>query len=528
MNRHHIKKILSGSLLGSLLLVAGSCSDFLNEEPKKAITEEQMYSDPEYVESNLIDVYSRWRNYFTDRYAWEVWIGTDEIQSGAYQALKESGGLRGSMDAYNSLLTSDLSWVADQWTGKWLRIGEAAKMISALGPKADEDAFVAQLFGEASFIRGSMCMELTMMYGRIPILDIDRALELGYARQPLEDVWTYIIDDLSNAAKYLPETNNPGRATKYAANMMLGYAYMAAPVETGLRNFSAARDALAVIVNSGRFSLPPYYDLWDYNTPNTSESIFEWQFDNYTNQNKIEFQIGSRCADAISANQCYFAGYDHAVPTQWAYSDVEDGGIWEPGDVRKEESLRYDFTWNGEEPTYEKVSWEGIGDDHDELLPHIKKYEDFRTDLFSGMGLNNMWYSGKNIPWLRYANVLLLYAECLNELGSTGEAVQYVNQVRTRAWDGNLPANMAWNGGMSQSDFRDNILTERVRELFGERWRRFDLVRTGRFVELVKARNKWAARSGTIQEFNTIWPIPQSEIDQNDDISLEDQNEGYR
>ena len=105
--------------------------------------------------------------------------------------------------------------------------------------------------------------------------------------------------------------------------------------------------------------------------------------------------------------------------------------------------------------------------------------------------------------------------------------MEQVNKVRERAWDFDLPAEMRWSG-MSQDQFRTELMTERVRELFGERWRRFDLVRTGKFLEYVKERNKWAKRSGTIQEWNKVWPIPQAEIDQNDDIAPEDQNEGYR
>ena len=80
---------------------------------------------------------------------------------------------------------------------------------------------------------------------------------------------------------------------------------------------------------------------------------------------------------------------------------------------------------------------------------------------------------------------------------------------------------------MSKEAFRDAIMTERVRELFGERWRRFDLVRTGKFYEYVKERNKWAKRSGTIQPWHSVWPIPMTEIEQNDEISRADQNEGY-
>ena len=126
---------------------------------------------------------------------------------------------------------------------------------------------------------------------------------------------------------------------------------------------------------------------------------------------------------------------------------------------------------------------------------------------------------------LRYADVLLCYAECLNELGETGQANTIVNQVRARAWGGTLPNEMAWNYG--QDEVRTQIMNERIRELCFEGWRRMDLIRTGKFVELIKERNSWAKKSGTIKDFHMRSPIPDTEIKNNDDISEEDQNPGY-
>ena len=81
---------------------------------------------------------------------------------------------------------------------------------------------------------------------------------------------------------------------------------------------------------------------------------------------------------------------------------------------------------------------------------------------------------------------------------------------------------------MGKEEFRNNIMDERIRELIGENWRRFDLIRTGKFVEYVKERNKWAKRSGTISDFHMRYPIPNEEIEQNEDMSNDDQNPGYR
>ena len=162
------------------------------------------------------------------------------------------------------------------------------------------------------------------------------------------------------------------------------------------------------------------------------------------------------------------------------------------------------------------------------MKPHVKNYEDFRTDQHSGLGINNMCNSGKNITAIRYADVLLSYAECLSELGQTGQAVEKVNEVRNRAWGFSIPADKKWDAGMSQDVFRTKILDERIRELLGENWRRADLIRTGKFVEYIKERNKWAKRSDTIQDYNVSYPIPNEEIEQNPDMTQDDQNPGYR
>ena len=81
---------------------------------------------------------------------------------------------------------------------------------------------------------------------------------------------------------------------------------------------------------------------------------------------------------------------------------------------------------------------------------------------------------------------------------------------------------------MSKEEFRTQIMDERMRELFGEQWRRIDLVRTGNFEKLVKLRNEWSKRFATIHSYNTVLPIPLTEIQQNPDMKEADQNEGYK
>jgi hypothetical protein len=518
------RNITSLALVAGMTIFSASCSNFLDEKSVTRLDESQVYSDVNLVETSLKGIYANWKAIRTDEQGLIMMMGTDEIQQGALQM--KSDASKGGLDRYDGNLNSTMNHISNQWNIRWPVINEAARIIKGLSTgTVTPESREAKLLGEASFVRGFLDFQMAMYWGEIPIRDLDREGELGFRRQPLKDVWTFIIQDLQRAADNCPKTNDPGRATSGAAWAMLGKAYMSAPEVTGLRDFAKAAACFEKMM--GDYSLVPYKDLWDYTKPNTAEAILEFQFNPvYPNNNKIQFQIGSRAVQAFFGDGCYYSGYDKIVPTQYAYSTVANGGVWEDGDLRKEESIRYDFTYYGETPNLDPLKWEDLGNDHDELLPHVKKYEDFRTDKHAENKINNMWNSGKNIPVLRLADIKLCYAECLNELNRGGEAVNVVNEVRTRAWGGVLPEDKKWTA-MSQDAFRTAIMDERIRELFAEDWRRIDLIRTGKFVELVKARNKWTKQSGTIQNYHTVFPIPDTEMKLNGDITPADQNEGY-
>jgi len=528
-------KILTLTLI-SLIIVGVSCSDFLDVQPTGSLTEEQIFAKIENVEPLVLGLYTSYRGTKQGRNGLMTNLGLDESQQGNYQLL--SSGNQAGLDKFNGQLNPVSTQISSIWNSRWPVVTAAAKAVYALGLTTEDPEYAKQLLGEASFMRGLLMYELSMYWGEIPIIDIARTEELGLGRQPLKDVWEFIINDFQIATNSLPElySNEPQRATSGAAWAMLGRAYMSAPEESGLRDFAKAEASFRNILNKYQL-LSNYEDLFKFDNPNNAESIFELQFANvWPNNNMWQFDTGSRAADSWFSQGCSFSGYDFLVPTPFAYKTIGEGGIWEEGDDRKDASLRYDFTYYTNRyssdgsfkyvtPDLSKTQWTGT---KDELDPHIRKFEDFRTDVLSGLGLNNMWYSGKNFAIIRYADVVLLYAECLNELGQTSQAVTIINdQIRKRAWSGNLPADKRWSTGMSQGEFRYKIMDERIRELSFEGWRRSDLIRTGNFVKLVKERNRWANESGTIQEFHTRYPIPDTEIKTNEFFSPEDQNPGY-
>jgi hypothetical protein len=523
----NMKKIIVQILVAGVVLSSVSCKKFLTEDSKTKLDQSQVYSDVNLIETSLQGAYATWKNTRTDEQGTITMMGTDEIQQGAYQM--KSDAAKGGFDRYDLNLNSLSVQLTNQWTPRWKVVNEVARIVDGLeklSPKPGTRE--ANLLGEAYFVRGFVDYELAMYWGEIPIRDLSRESELGFRRQPLKDVWAFIISDLTKAATLCPATtaNSDGsRATIGAAWAILGKAYMSAPEATGLRDFAKAQNAFEQMMN--KYSLVPYKDLWDYTKDPRAEVIFTFQFNNQPNNNKVQFQIGSRAVQAFFGDKCYYSGYDKAVPTIHAYETVANGGVWEDGDLRRNESIRYDFTYYGQTPTLAPISWEDLGNDYDELKPHIKKYEDFRTDQHSGLGINNMWNCGKNIPVLRLSDIKLCYAECLNELNKTADANAVVNEVRARAWGGTLPADKRWVIA-SQDAFRTAMSDERIRELFSENWRRIDLIRTGKFVDRVKTYNKWAKESGTIQSYNTRWPIPDVEMKLNDQITPQDQNQGYR
>ncbi|SDJ88924.1 Starch-binding associating with outer membrane [Catalinimonas alkaloidigena] len=490
--------------LGLLALTA--CEDFLVEEPKTQLTEAQVYGSEENIRLLVSGLYTQWRNTKQDRGGFMFTLGTDEAKQGGQQVRENN--VQAALDKYNGALNASNTSLAEQWNKRWPVVAAAAKAVYY----ANTDDIKAQ----ASFIRATLNFELAMLWGPIPIIDLE---DMHEARQPLPAVFASIVRDLEFAVEHLPDTQTDKKIpTKSAAEALLGKVYLYAPEESGLRDYSKALSYFDRVIPKHAL-LPVYADLFNTTLDqNSSESIYAFQFENiWPDNNMAQHHAGSRAVADLD-NNTYFGGYDLILPTAYCYQNREDGGIWEPGDTRRDVSIRYDFTLpDGREPT---ITWTGM---QDELEPHIKKYEDERTQ-----GVQNFWYSGGNIYYLRLSDILLCKAECLNELGQTAAAVDLVNStVRTRAFGGMLPAEYTWPASMSTEEFRAQVLDERMRELCFEGWRRMDLIRTGKLVQLVGERNPWAQAEGALAAYHMRYPIPESEIKQNDQINEEDQNPGY-
>lgn len=530
-------KLLSIATLFAVSI--SSCSDFLDESPKTKIPTENLYKDVQTATLVIDGLYVSYNRGKAGRDGFTfTLLGTDEVKQGIVQMMDAS---QSGLDYYNGSLNGTSSQISAMWYKRWPAVNTAAEAIRGLELLAEKETKqdvldqINKLRASACFMRAMSMFEMTMYWGKIPVIDVtdlSQTLTIDRSRQPLDVVWKQIHDDLDFASKNLdPGKQTLGyRATQNAAIAMLGKLHMYAPVESGYRDFDKAigyfEQLKDVYKLESKYST--LFDEYGRCEFNSTESIFELDFTpNNITPAHWQWDMGSRTL-ANLGESCYIGGYDVALPTEFAYKMKADGGLWEDGDQRKAVNIRDNFTYAG--VSYTVPSWGA-----DELDPHIKKWEDRRLDKYTKDDLaveatngRSMFWSGKNYLFLRHADILLCYAECLNEVDRTQEAMDVVNNyVRKRAWGGTLPADKKWDG-LSKEQFRDEILNERMRELCFEGWRRMDLIRTGQFAKLIKERNKWAKESGTIKDTHMLWPIPEIEIKNNPFMSMDkDQNPGY-
>ena len=517
-----MKRIYIISILIGLLYGLSSCSDFLFEDPKTSMSTAQIFADIDNIQPYLNGIYFKYRDTRVNRKGFFLLLGTDEVQQGEYQVRTEAQ--QSGLDKYDGFYFPENNSIAQLWNVRWPVVTLSTMALSHLNDmekNASETDLpsIKSYIGQASFYRACALFELVQYWGELPIPDLQGEKVVLSGRKPLQTVYEMIESDFNKAAEYLPEkaSGDVRIPRTWAAKAMLAKMYMSALPESGFRDLGKAKVLLNSIITEGGFRLVNQYaDLWDGTKDASSEIIYAFYFNNvWPDTNELQWYAGSR---AVSGDpNCYMGGYDLGLPTKYCYEITDNGGIWEAGDLRKDESIRYNFFYNGKAP----APVAGFGED--QTSPHIKKYEDKRID-----GEKSFYNSGKNVYLVRYADVLLLYAECLNEENNTAEAVNLINNtIRSRAWGGNLPAELKWNTAMSQDEFRSKIMDERMRELCFEGWRRMDLIRTGNFVEKIKTHNRWAKESGTIQQFHERFPIPHVEIKQNTNITEGDQNPGY-
>lgn len=427
--------------------------------------------------------------------------------------------LQNSLDKF---FITDYNWffTADVYQDNYQGINRANQVITFVPNINMDDALKQRVIGEAKFLRGLYYFHLAILYGNVPMmLEPSKAGALP-TQATQAQVFAQIAKDLNEAIPALPATypsSELGRATKGAANALLAKVYMQQKM------WNEALTPLQWLAEGeGRnvYSLMPNYrDNFLVTTENNRESVFEWQFEeNQTETHDDDLQdpnqnYGTSLAQFIAPKP---VGFQDVEARRWIlnvfHQEKTTTGARDP---RLAVSFLYDST-DERGPAFTQLygqTWNNVGG--------LNKQGVFFRKFLNDHWKNNEGFRSKNNwRYIRYADVLLMYAEVLNELGRTGDAYQYVDRVRNRAGLANLPRTF------NKDQFRKQIEHERITELAGEGWRWHDLVRYGYLTTDAPA--ILVARDPSFANFKAprdlFLPIPQRDIDINPNLK---QNTGF-
>lgn len=383
-------------------------------------------------------------------------------------------------------------FIAGRWNNGYNAISRSNTVLEKIVSVDMDEQLKRRYTAEAKFLRAFVYFELVRTFGEIPLVtksltsDLDAAYD--YGRNAVEEVYAQIETDLSEASVDLPASYTGadiGRATAGAAKALLGKVYLTQ------RKFPQAATKLKEVIDMGIYDTVSYADAFDPTLKNGKEAVFEIQFAAGMGEGN---PWPNAFAPQNSGNAVInFGGGGNNRPTQ----DLIDA--YESGDIRKDFSLA---------TSYVNASGQTIQD------VYVRKYR-------FNPALNND--NANNIPVIRYADVLLMYAECLNEQGydASGDSFHYLNMIRKRA---GLAAKTAADIP-DQEAFRLAMEQERRLEFAFEGHRWYDLVRTERAIEVINSKAEDINLVAPITQNNLVFPIPQSQIDINKGKIT--QNTGY-
>ncbi|HEX8023745.1 RagB/SusD family nutrient uptake outer membrane protein [Mucilaginibacter sp.] len=475
-----VKKIIISSLsLITLMAVLPACKkSFVDLTPKGIIPVTTYYATEIDIKTALNGVYSSLRPIYNEQY------GFGEIPSDNTQTYGESEVLYGEEDKLTWTATSTNLQLA--YGRFYATIAFANIVLGHVGTPPMTQANRDLYTGQAKFLRALMYFNLVRMFGGVPLVLTEITSEkqaYSYNRATAAAVYAQIEKDLTEAAAVLPASytgTDIGRATSIAANGLLGKVYM-------FENKFTEAEAILATVSATAGTLIPYNQVFGLGNDNNKDIIFSVQYLGGGFSEGNTFARGFVPQPSGTTITTSVTGNSNNVGTADLYN------AFEPGDSRLATSIGI---YNAGTLTYY----------------YAKKF--IYSSVVGVSEGDNDW------PVLRYGDVILLYAEALNENGKTEQALTQLNLVRARA-------TLAPKLGLNQADARTAIRNERRVELCFEAERWFDLVRWNTFIPVMTAFKAKGSINGTIGNIVStlnLYPIPLREIQLNPNLT---QNPGY-
>jgi hypothetical protein len=502
-----------------MFLGAISCSEDFTNNPREDVQDiTTFFLEEENVEQAVIGVYDLMQyNYSRDWHsAFFVKLLPGDDSNAAGGNSNDQPQLQ-DIDDYANVATSNPS-IESVWNLFYRTIAMSNLIIENLADSnvSNKDRAIA----EAKFFRAWCYFELTTMFGDIPLrLTVPKgAQDFGLKKSTRAEVYTAIEADLNEAITNLPEKSgiaDPFRVSKGTAQAVMG------KVLVFQEKYTEAIPFFQSVINNPSHDLEPNAgDVWSVNNEFGVESLLEIGFISTTgrdwgniawggrNESNLHIQLMGPRGDGIFGVDPVglLNGWGFNLPTSKLANAFDAAGDTE----RKGATLMTEAELIAAGGSVDASAATGgvIWDYEGAIrLKYATKAEDTSDD-----GVRELNYS-TNFRLLRYAEVLLLAAEAYNMSGNDPQARIELNKVRNRAGLADIPTTT------SGTDLLDAIVNEKFLELAHEGQRFWDLVRWGR------AATELAGTGYTTK--NNLYPIPQTEIDKNSELTAADQNPGY-
>lgn len=468
-------------------VVVLSCEDFLDKPPQGELTQSNFPTSASDALLATNAVYNTLRNSNYNEGLFPILdIMSDDAHKGSNP--DDQAASIGLFDHFGH--TSTESVIESWWNTLYLGV-KRANIVTEKVPLIDmDDNLRARYVGEAKFLRALFYFDLVRAWGDVPLYTTTNP-DIKLGRTAASQVYDQIVADLKDAIEILPEKteysgNDVGRASKSAAEALLAKVYLF------LKDYeNAERYALEVITPTKYYLEPNFSDAFSTSHEHGVESVFE---------------VGAYGDEGIENGGNQYANVQgvRGTPNRgWGFNrpSLDLINSFEPGDPRMDATVIF----LGE--TLDGVLIQGDGKTPDETL------DEDNTVVEIECYNQKVWTPGATVPpsfghnrrLIRYAEVLLIAAEALNENNKPGEALIYLNDVRERARQGNnaiLPDITETNKDL----LRDIILNERRHELALESQRFWDLVRTGKAQQVLGPLGFQVGK-------HELLPIPQAELD---------------
>ncbi|MBX2962258.1 MAG: RagB/SusD family nutrient uptake outer membrane protein [Cyclobacteriaceae bacterium] len=473
------------SIIALLAMMPVACEDFLDKPPQGTLTQSSFPTTAQDALLATNAVYNTLReSNFNSGLFPLMDIMSDDTNKGSNP--DDASATIGPFDRFEHVKTEGaiLRW----WNTLYLAVRRANVVLEKVPSIPMEETLKNRYLGEASFLRAFFYFDLVRAWGGVPKLTSTVPQEL--IRSSADEIYALIIDDLLFAISVLPEksqysSTNQGRATKGAAKGLLAKVYLFRG------DFNNASNYALEVINSMQYDLEPQFaTAHSVNGEHGIESVFEVASFGAEGLANGGNQYGNVQAVRGTPNR----GWGFNRPTKNLRDDFESG------DPRLDASVIF----LGEVLDGVTIMGDGATPDVSVDSHGQEEIECYNQKVWTP-GINVPPSFGHNRRFLRYADVLLIAAEALNETGNTAQALTYLNRVRERAREGNnaiLPDIIETDKNL----LRDIIIHERRVELAMEGHRFWDLVRTGKAPTVL-------GPLGFITGKHELLPIPQTEID---------------